>query len=465
MGNPDIIRTNIKNLYLAESKPFVIGFSGGKDSTATLQIVWETLREIPHDERKNHIYVIFVDTLVETPYIAEYINETISGINEAAKKENMPISALKLVPKPDKTFWVNLIGRGYPAPSQMFRWCTEKLKIAPVNDFINNTVKSYGEVILVLGTRKSESISRSIVFKNRQDEKEKNKFNLSFHQSISGAYVFTPIEDMSDDDVWEYLLRNNSNPWSGSNRNLAAMYQNATDGDCQLVLDTNTPSCGSSRFGCWVCTLVVKDTSMENIIDSGEDWLIPLLDFRNLLNSTQSPELKPQYRSYKRRNGRAALVKDKSHLSYGPYKFEWKMKFLKMLLSAQKSVQENGPDASYQLISIEELKLIRKIWKEEDHDWEDSVPKIYEEIIGIKFPKDFEDGINFNTSDFALLEGICRSEDLPSDLVARLIDEERKLHGMSKRSGILTKLDRVLNEEWRSEEQVIAEDVGTINEN
>jgi len=465
MDKFESIIQNIQKVYLSENKPFVIGYSGGKDSTVTLQLVWEALSQLASSELINKVYVISVDTMVETPYIQSYINETVNSINEFGAKSILPVSAYKLIPKIKETFWINLIGKGYPAPSQTFRWCTQRLKINPVDYFIQDKVAESGEVLVVLGARSSESSSRSQVFSNKEEEKQKHPNRLSLHPSLEGAYVYTPIEDLSSDDVWQYLYSNPMTPWKSNNRDLAAIYQNASGGECPMVIDTSTPSCGNSRFGCWVCTLVGTDTSMENLIDGGEEWMLPLIEMRDFLRTSLFPENKAKFREYKRRNGKVYYVKNTNRIAYGPYKFEWKKKFLKMLLSAQKSIQQNGPDPSYQLISIDELKLIRKIWKEEEHDWEDSVPKFYEEITDNKFPIDFEDGIHFNTSDFALLEDICINEDLPSDLVARLIDEERKMHGMSKRSGILTKLDSVLNEEWRSEEQVIAEDIGAINEN
>lgn len=460
MDKFESIIKNIQKVYLSENKPFVIGYSGGKDSTLTLQLVWEALSQLSPNELINEIYVISVDTMVETPYIQSYINETINSINENGEKSILPVQAYKLIPKIKETFWVNLIGKGYPAPSQTFRWCTQRLKINPVDKFIQDKVTESGEVIVVLGARSSESSSRSQVFNNKEEEKLKHPNRLSLHPSLEGAYVYTPIEDLTSDDVWQYLYTKLETPWKSSNRDLGAIYQNASGGECPMVIDTSTPSCGNSRFGCWVCTLVGSDTSMENIIDGGEEWLVPLVEFRDSLRTTLFPEEKSKYRDFKRRNGKVYFVKESTRIAYGPYKFKWKKEFLRKLLIAQKSIQQNGPEPSYELITLDELRLIRKIWKEEEHDWEDSVPKIYKEITGKKFILDFEDGIHFNTSDFALLEEICQKEELPSELVAKLIDEERKLHGMSKRSGILSKLDKVLNEEWRSVQQVIEEEIG-----
>ena len=72
--------------------------------------------------------------------------------------------------------------------------------------------------------------------------------------------------------------------WGHTNKSLLGMYQGAsTDGECPLVVDTTTPSSGTSRFGCWVCTVVDKDRSMEAMIKNEDEkiWMTPLLDLRN----------------------------------------------------------------------------------------------------------------------------------------------------------------------------------------
>ena len=456
-SNFEEIKDHIRRVYLTYNRPFLVGFSGGKDSSITLQLVWEALKELPAEKLVTDVYVITVDTLVETPYIVAYIDSIIEGINRAAKEEKLPISAHKLTPKIEDSFWVNLIGKGYPAPSQQFRWCTDRLKIDPINKFTLEYVSKFGEVTIVLGARNAESSSRSQVL----EKKKRDKLGLSLHPSLPGAYVFTPIESLTSDAVWDYLLRNNKTPWGSNNRNLSAMYQNASGGECPLVVDKTTPTCGSSRFGCWTCTLIEKDTSMENLIDSGEEWMSPLMEFRDLLSSTQDPDRKSEYREHKRRDGRIIFVKDGSKLSYGPYKMEWRKEFLKRLLQTQREVRKNGPDKSYTLISLEELKIIRKIWKREEYDWEDSVPRIYVEVMGEELPVGSEDGVNFTFADLNLLEKVCKREGVPVGMVAKLIDEERKVNGMSRRAGIIREMDRVLGEEWRTAENILRESAGS----
>src|SRR6516162_6454471 len=151
-------------------------------------------------------------------------------MREAAKAQGLPITPHKLTPEVEDSFWVNLIGRGYPAPRAKFRWCTERLKIRPSNKFIRQLVHQYGEAILVLGTRKAESQIRA----KRMNELEGRRVRdrLSPNASLPNSLVYSPIEDWSNDDVWLYLMQVR-NPWGFDNRDLLTMYQGASpDGEC-----------------------------------------------------------------------------------------------------------------------------------------------------------------------------------------------------------------------------------------
>jgi len=441
----------IRDLYLSDQRPWVIGYSGGKDSTTTLQLIWNALAGLPREKRKKTVYVISTDTLVETPVIIDYIIQTLKRISETAIKDDMPFKPERLKPAIKQSFWVNLIGKGYPAPQQRFRWCTDRLKIEPSNKFIQKQISKFGEVILVLGVRRQESVTRAQVMSLYQIPDS----ILSRHSKFPRAYVYTPIKDWSTDDVWEYLLQIPS-PWGNSNRDLVALYQSA-QGECPLVVDDSTTPCGNSRFGCWVCTVVAREKSIRALIDSGETWLQPLLEIRDLLSQTQDPKLKPFYREYKRRSGIVSFKSDGSGIiSRGPYKFEFCKQILKMVLEAQALVQKNGPDPNIQLILPEELYEIRRIWRTERSDWEDSVPRIYREIIS----KDLDwshDDITFTSKEKSLLIEICQKHNIPIQLVMKLFDVELQTQGMNRRSSVYSRIDRVLSEEWRTEEEVLKE--------
>lgn len=446
------IHASIQEVYLSDQRPWVVGYSGGKDSTCALQLVWNALALLPVEKRQKPVYVISSDTLVETPIIVRYIDKNLESIQKKSDEQGMPFIVQKVSPRVERSFWVNLIGRGYPAPSNKFRWCTERLKIEPANDFITQRVAEFGEVVVVLGVRSSESATRAQVIAMHKIKGTK----LARHSSLLNAFVFAPIEPFTTDDVWNYLLQNKS-PWNNDNRELVTMYRNAQAGECPLVVDKTTPSCGNSRFGCWVCTVVQQDKSMEAMVESGEEWLEPLLEYRDLLSSTQNPEKKFIYREFKRRNGQVAFNHSNGKLVPGPYKLEFRKELLSKLLEIQKQVQAEAPIGEAPvLIHPAELHEIRRLWRSESGDWADSVPQIVKKSLGIELDWEIEDSVLYNTQDFALLDKVCKEHDLPTELMVKLIGVEKASHGLKRRHNIHSQLSKVLNEEWRDLASILA---------
>lgn len=454
--DPSVIENRyreIQEVYLSDSRPWVVGYSGGKDSTCALQMVWAALSRLPKEQLQKPVYVISSDTLVETPVIVRYIDITLERIRTAALAQGLPFRTEKVTPEIDRSFWVNLIGRGYPAPSRRFRWCTERLKIEPADAFIKTKVAEFGEVIMVLGVRSSESATRAQVMSFHRIKGSV----LSKHSSLLNAFVYAPIESLSTDDVWTYLLQTPS-PWGNDNRDLVAMYRNAQAGECPLVVDKTTPSCGNSRFGCWVCTVVERDHSMEAMIDSGEEWLEPLLEFRDLLAETQVPEKKRHYREFRRRSGQVNFINGTDTPVPGPYRFDFCKQLLRRLLETQKRVQKEAPPGEAPLLIHDaELHEIRRLWRTERGDWADSVPAIVREVLGRDLNWVLEDSVIFNAEDGKLLDEICASHSVPTELVVGLLDVERSAHGLKRRHAVHTKIDERFRQEWREEEAVVAE--------
>ena len=444
------IYDEVRHAYLADNRPWILGYSGGKDSTCMVQLVWHAISEIPTEKRQKKIYIISSDTLVESPKIVEQITGTLDSMEEAAKKMNMPISTNLVRPEVKDSFWVCLLGLGYPAPSNNFRWCTDRLKIRNADRFINEKVSEYGEAIVVLGTRKDESGSRAQLM-NLYEIKGSY---LSRHSKFAQTYVYTPLRDFITKDVWNYLLEF-ENPWGGNNQNLLALYQNADAAECPLVVDSSTPSCGNSRFGCWVCTVVDKDRSMENLIDSGEDWMEPLLELRQELKETQDPEKKLDIRDFKRRDGKVMFQNDNDEkIVPGPYKIDFRKQFLKKLLEAQNKVRKNGPDPKMRLILEEELHEIQRIWRMEQGDWENTVYKIYNETTGESIDPMHEDLGGFSQVEQEILEQVCESNQVPKLLVSKLLHAEFDSQGMTRHSKVFHKINKILSEEWRGVEQL-----------
>jgi DNA sulfur modification protein DndC len=438
----------IRKVYLSDRRPWVIGYSGGKDSTTALQMIWYALSSLPPKDLSKPIYVISSDTLVETPKIVDYIDSSVQRMNTAAERLKFPLTAHKVRPNVENAFWVNLLGRGYPAPSKRFRWCTDRLKIEPANRFILDKVAEFGEVVVVLGVRKSESATRAQVMSLHRIKGS----TLSRHSTLPNAFVYTPIEDFDTQDVWTYLLQVPS-PWGSNNRDLVTLYRNAQAGECPLVVDKSTPSCGNSRFGCWVCTVVTKDSSMEAMIENGEEWMEPLLQFRGLLASTQDPLVKLQIRDFKRRNGQVMLKPDGGYVP-GPYKLDTRKDLLRKLLETEIAIRKEGPNREERLITKGELEQIRRIWRSEEQDWDDSVPKIYKQVTGQDLDWAADEQPAFSSEERNLLNTIATNNQVPSAMVAKLLDIERELHGMSRRSAVHQRLSAVFDEDWRTEDEV-----------
>jgi len=474
------IYDEIKSVYQSDNRPWILGFSGGKDSTCMVQLVWSAICELPSELRQKRIFIISSDTLVESPKIVNQITGTLDKMEKAARQLALPISTNLVRPVVKDTFWVCMLGKGFPAPTNMFRWCTDRLKIRNADRFIKEKVSEYGEAIVVLGTRKDESGSRAQLM-NLYEIKGSL---LSRHSKFPQTYVYTPLRDFITEDVWNYLLQN-KNPWGSNNRDLLTLYQNANSSECPLVVDSSTPSCGNSRFGCWVCTVVAEDISLKNMIENGEDWMEPLLEFREELKQSQDPQKRKELREFKRRTGQMKLMDeirkkgalehtaesleipieevDKSdvysQLVPGPYKLEYCKKLLSELLKSQKLVRKNGPDPNMELIQEDELHEIQRIWRMERGDWKNSVYSIYEKVMGEKLVPPLEDLGGFGSVEQEILEHLCEQKNIPPLLVSKLLNEEFDSQGMTKHSQIYQKLNKILSEEWREDIDEIITDL------
>ena len=447
----------IVELYLSDSIPWVIGYSGGKDSTAALQLVWHALERTPPDNRRKPVYVISTDTLVENPIVALWVSKSLDKMSAEAERQGLPLTAHRLTPRTDNTFWVNLIGRGYPAPRPKFRWCTERLKIKPSTQFIRSVVQKHGEAILVLGTRKAESAARARTMK-RFEEKRVHR-HLSPNGNLPNSYVYTPIEDWSNDDVWLFLMQM-PNPWGYKNKDLLTMYQGASDGgECPLVVDTTTPSCGDSRFGCWVCTLVEKDKSMHAMIqnDAEKEWMLPLLSLRNELDPPKTATGDRPLRDFRRMSGAVQLYHDRP--IPGPYKQSVRETWLRKVLLAQRHIRDHGPDEVHDisLITLKEMEKIRQIWVIEKHEIEDRLPVIYEEVTGEQYPgKDIDDNLIMGSREMHVLRDLCGKDELHFELVRELLSIETRHKSMLRRAGLFDAFDKAFHRSsYENEEDAV----------
>ena len=436
----------IRTVYLNDNRPWIIGFSGGKDSTCMVQLVWNALSTLPAEKLTKKIYIISSNTLVEAPQIAERITDSLDRMEKNAAKIGLPIGTNLLRPKTEDTFWVRLLGLGYPAPTIMFRWCTDMLKISNADRFIQETVSKHGEAIVLLGTRKSESVVR----KESMNTYKIDGSVLSRHSQFDQTFVYTPIEDFSSEDVWNYLLEN-QNPWGEENRDLLAMYQDANASECPLVIDTTTPSCGGGRFGCWTCTVVDKQSYLTNMIENDEknEWMEVLAELRQKLKDTQDSSVWEKYRERKRRSGRIDLKNHGEGHTPGPYKMDFRIQYLRDLLKGQMKIQKLKNDPDMELILEEEIHEIQRIWRMEQGDWKNSAYAVYAEITGKNLNNVQNELGNFSNTEQELLEETCANHNIPFKLVSNLLNLELKSQGANRHSKVFDKIRAELSKEWR----------------
>ncbi|MBX4003367.1 DNA phosphorothioation system sulfurtransferase DndC [Ralstonia pickettii] len=343
---------HVKDEYLstAQSYPWIVGFSGGKDSTVVAHAVFEALQAIPPSQRTRPVHIVSNDTMVESPLVMAHLDDVSRQIQAAVDSLSLPITVARTRPDPDKTFWVLLIGKGYPSPNQQMRWCTDRLKIQPTSTYIKDNVSKHGAAVVVLGVRRTESVRRMRTVDKYENDRGSN---LNPHSSITGAYVFRPIVDLTTDDVWE-ILGSFPAPWGGTHTKLFQLYRDAEGGECPVVLSKDeAPGCGTknSRFGCWTCTVVEKDKSLQGFVDSGQHAYKPLIAFRDWLVSVRNDRTK---RSAIRRNGRLTFDVSGKHIP-GPFTIQARQEILNRLLAVQ-------AEFGAQLITDDELDLIHKYW-------------------------------------------------------------------------------------------------------
>lgn len=307
----------------------VVAYSGGKDSTVLLDLALKHIKD-------RQIVVLHGNTRVENPVIHKHSMNFLAKLEEWARREGRKIEIRVYEPDDRRTFWVNLLGKGYPLPYATFRWCQRHLKIKPSSDALKDL-----EGVLLVGMRKDESTSRKTSMKKRLS---------GYRLGKNGKFlVYAPIMDWSEEDVWEYLTQEKS-PWGEDYLAVVELYKGAR-GECPLIPEKGqkkVSGCGS-RFGCWVCTVVREDRTLKNQAEN-DPVLKELYEFRNWMLEFLS---KPESRTGNRRNG-AYLGEGK-----GSLRTEARKEVLQNLLDLQERIQ-------IKLIDDKEIKIIENMIKREE---------------------------------------------------------------------------------------------------
>ena len=433
----DNIIEEMRFVYLHDKRPWMIGFSGGKDSTLLCMLLFEMLQQLKPEQRCKTVYIVTSDTMVENPIVRDYMHDASKKIGLAGT--NLNVKSDIIYPKIENTFWCKVIGLGYPTPEPPgFRWCTERLKIEPMTRYTIETAKNNGEIILLLGVRKAESSYRANNIKNREIEGK----ILVPHSAIEHAYVYNPLTELPNDVIWEYLLKGDSiTPWGTSTKYLFSLYQGENLGEEKSVLGEidkdKIPVTGNSRFGCWVCTMVKEDKSLQAFIDKGETWLTPLRIYRNELVELRAT---PSAREYKRRNGNVYIKAD-GELGQGPFTMTTRQEMLRKLLQLE-------VDTGLDLITIEELKQIDQMWDSEGDLSRRCLVEMYSSIKSKKLPWDSYKVPIYSDEVIAEIRKQCEENDVEFELISKLIIEIEANKNYTRSSMVTKVFDRIVNQGW-----------------
>lgn len=431
----DIIE-DIKEQYLEQDNniPWIIGFSGGKDSTTVLTLVWRALLSVKEqkgaDALTREVYVVNNDTLVENPIITDYVLEVLDYIKRAAVDQHLPVKVKVTLPKLEDSFWISFLGKGYPVPNNQFRWCTERLKIKPTSQFILDKVDAMGEAIVLIGTRLSESATRAKSIRRHEIKGHR----LTKHPLNPNTFTYAPIKELYLEEVW-YVLSKEPSPWGYDNEKLFQIYADASADDYEcptMITDKTQPSCGQSRFGCWVCTVVKEDKSMKALVEHGNSWMAPMLAYRDLMVEGRNVS---ENRYSTRRNGQLAI--DAEGHNMGNYTFEYRKDMLRRLLVLQRDLQREKPHM--ELISNQELVAIQINWFR-DGFFTPKVTDIYNEVYNRTMP--FE---NMQYQERLILEKVCK--DVPDDyhLINDLVSLQKSKTILMNNNGLQGDIERRLD--------------------
>lgn len=322
---------------------WVVTFSGGKDSTLTALLAVDHLSELrdPPD-----LHVVYSDTRIEIPSMRAAAEKVIGHIRSLAGSTSLPITMHVVRPSVENTFWVRMLGRGYPPPKPKFRWCTRRLKIEPASPYVASGLPT----AVLTGVRYGESKDRTarLVASCATGGECGQDYWVRKGPKTSQVTYFAPIVHWTTCKVWDFL------------HFVAPMVGWPTQEIYALYGDSNL------RFGCWTCTLVRRDKTVETLIERNPQSGLSLLHrFREEMWQ-ESRDLKNR----EMRNGQPAALK-----------VEFRSELLQRLLDVQSLV-------GLQLISEDEVATIRKMWVEPEARKEPmSLPSASSEIAGTTLQK------------------------------------------------------------------------------
>ena len=382
----ECVTRTVANLlaHAANYDHWIIAYSGGKDSSTVLTLV-VTLIEIGAIERPKSLTVMYADTRAELPPLQA------AARTMMARLRAMGITVMEVCAPMDERFFVYMLGRGVPPPSNTFRWCTPQIKVEPMTRAIERHLAGLGGRALTLtGVRRGESAARDARISLSCSRNGAECGQGWLQTDLPGALTdtFAPIDHWTLCMVWDWLKVFAPFPEFGGWP--TAMIADGYGGDEDM------------RTGCVGCNLIAHDGALAAVIKlPGWDHLAPLLGLKRLYLELRLPRHRKRQPGFQYRKD-GSLQSNQQRM--GPLTFDARLMGLDRVLSIQADVNAAADRLGREgitLIDAEEEARIRELvalgtwpngWTGEEPNadvWLDSVdnsgavqPILFRELVG-----------------------------------------------------------------------------------
>ncbi len=331
--------------YGAQYKHWCIAYSGGKDSSATVSFVVWAIRNklVPAPEK---LYVLYADTRQELDPLWTTADRFMTELRTQG------IDARRVLPSLDNRFYVYMLGRGVPPPSNTFRWCTERLKIKPMEDELSLVAGETGEKFLqITGVRQGESANRDarIAVSCSSTAGECGQGWFQARPSTHVADTLAPIVHWRQCFVWDWLYFANADSYMQRVLEFDGVSGHGYDYLADIAVAYGD---ADARTGCVGCNLASRDVALENII-TNPDWqhLSPLTELKPLFQLFKKAKNRLRKAAPEtRKDGRLAANGQR----LGPLTLDARLYGLERVLDIQQRARVN-------LIDAEEEARIREL--------------------------------------------------------------------------------------------------------
>lgn len=272
-------------IHKVRAFPFVIAYSGGKDSSVTLDIV---ARYADKYGLEAPIYVVYNETWLDPPPVRKWVYSHLEAVKRWAKQTGRDFKIIITTPPPGKDFFTLVLEKGYALPVIRWHapWCNKEMKTRPTGRLLKKIMQEngYKTLVYVTGGRITESSRRK---KSLRKLGVESPLSVTKKEYVGKVYYLAPIYDWKDEEVLTYLKENTPTIFGDSYIPLLNLYRRYGENGRKL------------RTGCWICPQVKRDKFLEAYAKDHPEYKIVLETRDKIINISENPK----YRTAISKNG------------------------------------------------------------------------------------------------------------------------------------------------------------------